>query len=68
MKAFVVIATPRGSEILSVRVDDLDPFAVLTIGDTMVALSRDECRQVADALRAASLRDPHTGLLDEHGA
>lgn len=68
MKALVAISTPRGAQILTVTVDDFDPFAVLTIGDTTVALTREECRKVADALRAAALREPHAEKFDEEGA
>ena len=45
-------------EIVCVQVDDGDPFAVLALGRHTVALTRDECRRVADALRAASHRRP----------
>jgi hypothetical protein len=38
--------------------DDFDPFAVLSIKNTSVQLTRDECRKVADALRTAALRKP----------
>jgi hypothetical protein len=41
-----------------VHVEDGDPFAVLTLGHHTVALTRDECRRIADALRAASRRGP----------
>ncbi|GAA3092137.1 hypothetical protein GCM10010464_64810 [Pseudonocardia yunnanensis] len=57
MKATVVISTPTGSELLTVDVDDYDPFVVLKVRDVSVQLTRDECRKVADALRAAALRD-----------
>jgi hypothetical protein len=56
MKATVAISTPTGSELLSVRVNDCDPFTVLTIRHLEIHLTRDECRKVADALHAAALR------------
>ena len=57
MKATVAISTPTGSELLSVSVNDGDPFTVLTIRQLEIHLTRDECRKVADALRAAALRE-----------
>jgi hypothetical protein len=59
MKATVAISTPTGSELLSVRVNDCDPFTVLTIRHLEIHLTRDECRKAADALRAAALREPN---------
>jgi hypothetical protein len=47
-----------GQEIISVAVDDYDPFVVMTLRGTSVPLTRDECRKTADALRAAALRRP----------
>jgi hypothetical protein len=58
MKATVSIIPSTGPEFLTVKVDDYDPFAVLAVRDVTVPLTRDECRMVADALRAASLREP----------
>ena len=57
MKATVAISTPTGSELLSVSVNDCDPFTMLTIRQLEIQLTRDECRKVADALRAAALRE-----------
>jgi hypothetical protein len=57
MKATVAISTPTGSELLSVSVNDCDPFTVLTIRHLQIHLTRDECRKVADALHAAALRE-----------
>jgi hypothetical protein len=56
MRAWTSVTTGAGEEIVSVRVDDGDPFAVLTMDRHTVALTRDECRRIADALRAASRR------------
>ena len=58
MKAWTNVTTGAGEEIVCVQVDDGDPFAVLALGHHTVALTRDECRRVADALRAASHRPP----------
>lgn len=44
MKATVAISTPTGSELLSVSVNDGDPFTVLTIRQLEIHLTRDECR------------------------
>ena len=57
MKATVAISTPTGPDLLSVSVNDFDPFTVLTIHNLEIHLTRDECRKVADALRAAALRE-----------
>ena len=59
MKATVTISTSTGTEILTVSVDDYDPFVILAVRDVTVQLTRDECRTVADALRAAALREPY---------
>jgi hypothetical protein len=58
MTASTSVTTGSGEEIVRVQVDDGDPFAVLTLGRHTVALTRDECRRIADALRAAALRRP----------
>jgi hypothetical protein len=58
MKATVTISSVTGSQLLTVQVNDYDPFVVLTVRATTVQLTRDECRQVADALGAAALREP----------
>ncbi len=58
MKAWTNVTTGAGEEIVCVQVDDGDPFAVLALGRHTVALTRDECRRIADALRAASHRRP----------
>jgi hypothetical protein len=58
MRAIVAISTTTGSEILRVDVEDFDPFAMLSVKNVSVPLTRDECRKVADALRAAALREP----------
>ncbi|MDD7968959.1 hypothetical protein [Actinomycetospora lemnae] len=58
MTATTSISTGAGEEIVSVHVEDEDPFAVLTLGRQTAVLTRDECRRIADALRAASLRHP----------
>ena len=39
------------------QVEDGDPFAVMAVGRHTAVLTRDECRRIADALRAASRRD-----------
>jgi hypothetical protein len=57
MKATVAISTPTGPDLLSVSVNDFDPFTVLRIDNREIHLTRDECRKVADALRAAALRE-----------
>jgi len=59
MKATVAISTPIGPDILSVSVNDFDPFTVLKIHHLEINLTRDECRKVADALRAAALRESY---------
>jgi hypothetical protein len=56
--AYVTLCIATGQEIVSVAVDDYDPFVVMTLRGTSVALTRDECRKTADALRAAALRRP----------
>jgi preprotein translocase subunit SecD len=58
MNARVPICTPYGQELLSVTVDDFDPYVTLAIRGINIQLTRDEARQVADALRAAALRAP----------
>ena len=58
MKAWTSVTTGAGEEIVCVDVEDGDPFAVLTLGHHRVALTRDECRRIADALRAAARRSP----------
>jgi hypothetical protein len=58
MRAAVAISTTTGSEILRVDMGDFDPFAMLSIKNTSVPLTRDECRKVADALHTAALRKP----------
>jgi len=40
-------------------VDDYDPFIVLAVKNVTVQLTRDEARQVSDALRAAATRYPY---------
>jgi len=59
MKATVAISTSTGSEILAVSVDDYDPFAIVAIRGVTLQLTRDECRTVSDALRAAAVREPY---------
>jgi hypothetical protein len=59
VKATVTISMATGSEILTVSVDDCDPFAILAVRDVTIQLTRDECRTVSDALRAAALREPY---------
>jgi len=59
VKATVAISTTTGSEILTVSVDDYDPFVILAIRDATLQLTRDECRKVSDALRAAAMREPY---------
>jgi enoyl-CoA hydratase/carnithine racemase len=58
MTAWTSVTSGAGEEIVSVHVEDGDPFAALTLGRHTVALTRDECRRIADALRAASRRNP----------
>jgi hypothetical protein len=58
MNAWTSVTTGAGEEIVCVHVEDGDPFAVLTLGHHTVPLTRDECRRIADALRAASRRPP----------
>jgi hypothetical protein len=59
VKATVAISTSTGSEILTVSVNDYDPFVTLAVRDVTIQLTRDECRTVSDALRAASVREPY---------
>jgi hypothetical protein len=40
-------------------VNDFDPFTVLKIHHLEINLTRDECRKMADALRAAALRESY---------
>ena len=71
MKAHVAIRTATGQETLTVSVDDYDPFIVMAVRGAVVQLTRDESRQVADALRAAAMRYPYedeTWNDDDHGA
>lgn len=58
MTAYVTLSTATGEEMLTVSVDDGDPFALLTVRGMQVQLTRDESRRAADALRAASSRRP----------
>ncbi|MDD7940389.1 hypothetical protein PHK61_18345 [Actinomycetospora lutea] len=58
MTAWTTVSTGAGEEIVSVQVEDGDPFAVMAVGRHTAVLTRDECRRIADALRAASRRDP----------
>jgi hypothetical protein len=58
MKAHVILCSGTGREVLSVAVEDFDPYVVMTLRGVFVSLTRDECRMTADALRAASLRRP----------
>jgi hypothetical protein len=58
MTGWTTVSTGAGEEIVSVHVEDGDPFAVMALGRNTVALTRDECRRIADALRAASRRRP----------
>ncbi|MFC5141459.1 hypothetical protein ACFPK1_24700 [Actinomycetospora rhizophila] len=57
MTAWTTVSTGAGEEIVSVQVEDGDPFAVMAMGRHTAVLTRDECRRIADALRAASRRD-----------
>lgn len=59
MKAYVTLCSATGQEMISVAVDDYDPFVIMTLRGTSVPLTRDECRKTADALRAAALRRPN---------
>jgi hypothetical protein len=59
VKATVAISTSTGSEILTVSVDDYDPFVILAVRNVTIQLTRDECRTVSDALRAAAVREPY---------
>jgi hypothetical protein len=59
LKAHVILCSGTGQEIVSVVVEDYDPYVVMTLREMTVSLTRDECRMTADALRAASLRRPN---------
>jgi hypothetical protein len=59
MKAYVAIYSSTGQETLTVNVDDYDPFIVLAVRNVTVQLTRNEARQVSDALRAAATRYPY---------
>ncbi len=59
MDAHVAICTSTGQEILTIHVDDLDPFIVLTLRGATLELTRTEARKVSDALRASALRKPY---------
>jgi hypothetical protein len=56
VRAYVAICTPIGQEIVTVHVEDYDPFITLSVHGQILELTRTESRQVADALRAAALR------------
>ena len=56
MNAHVAICTSTGQELLTVHVDDLDPYIVLTVRGTTLELTPTEARKVSDALRASALR------------
>ena len=58
VRAYVTICTPIGQEIVTVHVEDYDPFITLSVHGQSLELTRTESRQVADALRAAALRYP----------
>ncbi|MEJ2885686.1 hypothetical protein [Actinomycetospora aeridis] len=58
MTTWTTVSTGAGEEIVSVQIEDGDPFAVMTLGRHTAVLTRDECRRIADALRAASRRHP----------
>ncbi|MEJ2860759.1 hypothetical protein [Actinomycetospora flava] len=58
MTARTSVNAGAGEEIVSVQVEDGDPYAVLALGRYTAVLTRDECRRIADALRAASRRHP----------
>jgi hypothetical protein len=45
---------------LTVNVDDYDPFVILAVREVTIQLTRDECRTVSDALRAAAVREVGT--------
>ena len=58
MTAWTSVNAGAGEEIVSVHVEDGDPYAVLALGRHTAVLTRDECRRIADALRAAALQRP----------
>jgi hypothetical protein len=67
MNAYVSICTLSGQEMLSVHVDSHDPFIILAVRGVNVALTRDEARRAADALRAAALRPSFEDLFEMGG-
>ena len=62
MIALATVCSSTGREVLTVHVEDYDPYITLTVRNTRLELTRTESRLVADALRAASLRAPCDGL------
>jgi hypothetical protein len=56
--ALATICSSTGQEVLTVLVEDDDPYITLTVRNLQLELTRTESRLVADALRAASLRRP----------
>lgn len=58
MIALATICSTTGTEVLTVQVDDYDPFVTVVVRGIRLELTRTESRLVADALRAASLRHP----------
>lgn len=63
MKAHVILCSGTGQEVISVAVEDFDPYVVMTVRGVFVSLTRHECRMTADALKAASLRRPNQSEL-----
>jgi hypothetical protein len=55
MFASVRLTTVTGEPLLTVQANDLDPYIMLTVGRHSVALTREQARQAADALRACAL-------------
>ena len=64
MIALARVCSSTGQELLTVHVEDHDPYVTLTLRNVRLELTRTESRHVADALRAASLRRPYASWPD----
>jgi hypothetical protein len=67
MIASVRLCTVTGEKLLTVQANDLDPYITLTVRQHSVDLTRDQARQVADALRACALTAVDTQFRNAEG-
>ncbi len=58
MIATIHLFTPDGRRLVSVEAHDVAPFVRLALRGRPIDLTRDQARQVGDALRAAALTAP----------